>query len=441
MHSSTRVQLEAEHEPEVKLRILRTASNLIRYQHPPKSRHACNYPSRAVTIHYATGETLEMRHLEQIEVNQERLIEYFMQLARQNTPPRHEAAAMKVAESWLRKLGFEFFYDDAGDKIGGEIGNLIAFKQGNIPDAPSIFFSSHFDTVEPTPGLEPRVDGPRIVSDGTTLVGADDKSGLAAIFEAMTILDEQQLPHGDIQLLLTICEEIGLVGAKYLDPKLIKAKYGFVLDCGPPIGSTIYQAPYHEILEVHVHGRSAHAGAEPENGVSAIRIAALAITRMKLGRIDHETTANVGIINGGTATNIIAGKCYLKCESRSRDKAKVERQTAVMVEALHTAAQELGGTIEIDVNRAYDGYEHSLDSPVLQIAEKATEAIGLEHILQVTGGGADANFFNLYGIPTAVIACAMNNIHRHDEYLVIDDLVKSAQQVVSIVKTAAQWTD
>lgn len=253
----------------------------------------------------------------------------------------------------------------------------------------------------------------------------------------MYVVKERNIPHGDIQLLLTICEEIGLQGAKFLDPKLIKADYGFVLDCGPPIGSAIYLAPYQDEMEVTIHGIPAHAGAEPENGVSAIRIAALAISRMKLGRIDPETTANVGIIQGGTATNIITPEVYLKCESRSRNLAKLEKLTESMRETFEAAAAELGGTVEFVQERQYNGYELGLDDPVMKIVEQATEAIGLDYFPRVTGGGADANYFNEFGVPTAVIACAMINIHRHDEYANISDMVLSAKQCVSIVQTAA----
>ncbi|HEX5324384.1 MAG TPA: M20/M25/M40 family metallo-hydrolase, partial [Capsulimonadaceae bacterium] len=178
-----------------------------------------------------------------IPVNQDRLVEIYMELARQNTPPRQEKAASDLAKKRLEALGFECFYDDAGEKVGGNVGNLIAFKKGTVSSAPPIFFSAHFDTVEPTPGLEPIIDGDIIRSDGKTLCGADDKCGLAPIIEGMYQLQEQDISHGDIQLLLTICEEIGLVGAKAMDPKLIKAKYGFVLDSGPPVGAYIYQAP------------------------------------------------------------------------------------------------------------------------------------------------------------------------------------------------------
>jgi len=377
----------------------------------------------------------------QIPVNQDRLVEIYLELARQNTPPRQERAASELAKKRLEALGFECFYDDAGEKVGGNVGNLIAYKKGTVSAAPPIFFSAHFDTVEPTPDINLIVEDDIIRSDGKTLCGADDKCGLAPIIEGMYILQEQDTSHGDIQLLLTICEEIGLVGAKVMDPKLIKAKYGFVLDSGPPVGAYIYQAPTQDIFEVWVRGKASHAGAAPEDGISAIRIAAKAISQMKLGRIDPETTANVGIIRGGHATNIIPDEVYLKCEARSRNPEKLARQMQHMTELFETSAAELGGTCDIKVEHAYHGYELKMDSPVLKIAEKATEAIGLEFILRVTGGGSDGNIFNAHGIPTTVLGNGMQNIHRHDEFVKISDMVKSAELVVSIAQTAAEWRE
>ena len=373
-----------------------------------------------------------------VTVNQERLVQTFLDLARQNTPPRQEKAASEIAFQTLKELGFQCEYDDAGDKVGGTIGNLIAFKKGTVAAAPPIFFSAHFDTVEPTPGLEPIVEGDIIKSDGKTIVGADDKCGMAPILEAMHLLDEQNIPHGDIQLLLTICEEIGLVGAKHMDPRRIRAKYGFVLDAGPPVGSFVYSAPSQDIFDVYIHGKPAHAGAQPEDGVSAIAVAARAIARMKLGRVDHETTANIGIIEGGTATNIIPAECYLKCEARSRNPAKLDKQRDAMLAVLQEEAEKAGATVDVQMNRAYTYYELPMDSPVLSIAEAATERAGLEFLLRVTGGGADSNIFNEFGVPTTVLGCGMVNIHRHDEYCTISDMVRSTQLVVSIVQTAAE---
>jgi len=376
---------------------------------------------------------------EAVTVNQERLTQTFLNLVRQNTPPRQEKAASEIGHRILSELGFECTYDDAGEKVSGNVGNLIAFKKGTIADAPTIFFSAHFDTVEPTPGLEPILDGDVIRSNGDTILGADDKCGMAPILEAMRILDEQSIPHGDIQLLLTICEEIGLVGAKHLDPKQIKAQFGYVLDAGPPVGSLVYSAPTQDIFEVWIHGKPSHAGAQPEDGISAILVAARAIARMKLGRIDPETTANVGVITGGTATNIIPAECYLKCEARSRNQDKLDKQRDHMIACFREEAAAAGVTVEIKTENAYQAYELGMDDPVLTIGMAAAERIGLEPLLRVTGGGADANVFNTNGVPTTVLGCGMQNIHRHDEFVHISDMVKSTQLVVSIVQTAAQW--
>lgn len=376
---------------------------------------------------------------EAVTVNQERLTQTFLNLVRQNTPPRQEKAASEIGHRILSELGFECTYDDAGEKVSGNVGNLIAFKKGTIADAPTIFFSAHFDTVEPTPGLEPILDGDVIQSNGDTILGADDKCGMAPILEAMRILDEQSIPHGDIQLLLTICEEIGLVGAKHLDPKQIKAQFGYVLDAGPPVGSLVYSAPTQDIFEVWIHGKPSHAGAQPEDGISAILVAARAIARMKLGRIDPETTANVGVITGGTATNIIPAECYLKCEARSRNQDKLDKQRDHMIACFREEAAAAGVTVEIKTENAYQAYELGMDDPVLTIGMAAAERIGLEPLLRVTGGGADANVFNTNGVPTTVLGCGMQNIHRHDEFVHISDMVKSTQLVVSIVQTAAQW--
>lgn len=376
---------------------------------------------------------------EPVAVNETRLVETFLELVRQNTPPRSEKAASEIGCRILSELGFDCEYDDAGEKVGGNIGNLIAFKKGTVPDAPPIFFSAHFDTVEATPGLEPIIDGDIIRSNGDTILGADDKCGMAPILESMRILDEQNIPHGDIQLLLTICEEIGLVGAKHMDPSRIKAQFGYVLDAGPPVGSLVYSAPTQDIFEVWIHGKPAHAGAQPEDGVSAILTAARAVARMKLGRVDHETTANVGIITGGTATNIIPAECYLKCEARSRSQAKLDKQRDHMIACFQEEAAAVGITVEIKSENAYQMYELGMEDPVLTVGMAAAERIGLEPLLRVTGGGADANIFNAMGVPTTVLGCGMQNIHRHDEFVHISDMVKSTQLVVSIVQTAAGY--
>lgn len=374
-------------------------------------------------------------------VNQSRLLDTFLTLVHFNTPSRHEKPVSEWTAAYLEKLGFTVEFDDAHERLPGEkgsIGNLIAFKKGTVPDAPGIFFSSHFDTVEPTPGLEVKIEGDIISAASDTILGADDKCGMAPILEAMTYLHESGEAHGDIQLLLMICEEIGLVGARLIDPNRIKAKYGFVLDAGPPVGTMTYAAPAQNSMRVTITGKQAHAGVEPEKGISAIVAASNAISKMTLGRIDSETTANIGTIHGGLARNIVAGEVVIVAEARSRSQAKLEAQTAHMREVFEREAAAIGATATVEVIGEYPAYRLEKDSPVLQLATKAAEAAGFPVGYAESGGGSDGNHFNGYGVPTTVLATGMEKVHTHAEFCTISDMVKDTQWIVEIVRAAAQ---
>jgi tripeptide aminopeptidase len=375
------------------------------------------------------------------EPNQQRLLDTFLTLVRFNTPSKAEKPASEWAAEYLRAIGFTVEWDDAGEKVGGNIGNLIAFKKGTVPDAPPIFFSAHFDTVEPTPGLEIAIEDDVIRSTSDTILGADDKCGVAPILEGMSLLNESGEPHGDIQLLLMICEEIGLVGAKMMDPSRIKAKYGFVLDSGPPLGALTYTAPSQNSLRVRIEGKPAHAGVAPEKGVSAIVAAARAIAAMKLGRIDEETTANVGVIEGGTARNIVPAEVTMICEARSRTQAKLDAQTAHMKDVFEREAAAVGATAYVEVIEEYRSYNLQESDPVLQIAVQAAQAADLPVKLRPSGGGSDGNIFNDFGFPTTVLATGMQQIHTHDEFCTISDMVKDARWVVEIVRAARDFRE
>ena len=373
-----------------------------------------------------------------VAVNEKRLLETFLTLVRFNTPSRSEKTASEWAADYLRGLGFTVEWDDAGEKVGGNIGNLIAFKKGTIAGAPGVFFSSHFDTVEATPGLEIAIEGDIIRSASDTILGADDKCGVAPILEGMALLHESGEAHGDIQLLLTICEEIGLVGAKLLDPSRIKAKYGFVLDSGPPIGAMVSSAPSQNSFRVRIEGAPAHAGVAPEKGVNAIVAAANAIAKMKLGRIDEDTTANIGIIQGGSGRNIVPAEVTLTGEARSRTQSKLDAQTAHMKETFEREAAALGAIAHVEVTEEYKTYYLPEDSPVAKIAKTAAQNLGFPTSFHATGGGSDANIFNGYGVPTTVLATGMQKVHTHDEFCSIEAMVKDAQWVVEIVRTARE---
>ena len=371
-----------------------------------------------------------------VTVNEPRLLDTFLTLVKFNTPSKHEKIASEYCADYLRKLGFTIEWDDAGEKVGGQVGNLFAFKPGTLLNAPAIFFSSHLDTVEATPGLEISIENGIIRSTSKTILGADDKSGVAPILEAMNLLSESGEPHGDIQIILTICEEIGLVGAKHIDPARIKAQYGFVLDSGPPIGGVTFTAPSQNSLIVRIEGKPSHAGAAPEEGISAIQVAANAISRMTQGRIDPETTANIGTIHGGTARNIVPAEVLIVAEARSRDNAKLAIQTAHMLETFEQAAGEMGAKAFVQVISEYRTYCLSETDTPIQLAKQAAEACGFPFELRESGGGSDANIFNDFGIPTTVLACGMQAIHTHDEFCEASDLTKDAQWVVEIVRAA-----
>ena len=372
---------------------------------------------------------------------EQRLLETFLALVHFNTPSKHEKPASDWCADFLRELGFSIQWDDAGEKVGGDTGNLFAFLPGNTPGAPGLLFSSHLDTVEPTPGLEVRVDGDRIDSVSDTILGADDKCGVAPILEAMRTLVETGAPRPDIQVVLTICEEIGLVGASLIDPTRIRARYGFVLDSGPPIGGIVCAAPAQDSIRVTVHGKPAHAGVHPEAGINAIVAASRAISAMKIGRIDDQTTANVGTIHGGTARNIVPAEVQLVCEARSRDNSRLDSQTAHMVETFERECASVGARAEIEVKRQYPAFRLDQDSETVRLAWNAAESIGVDPRLQESGGGSDANHFNGFGIPTAVLATGMREIHTHDEYCLLSDMVLDHNWIVAIVGHAATAAD
>jgi tripeptide aminopeptidase len=371
-------------------------------------------------------------------VDERRLLDTFLALVSFNTPSRQERPAAEWAAAFLEKAGFTVTFDDAAESVGGTVGNLFAFKPGTLRAAPGIFFSSHLDTVEPTPELQVAIDGDILSAASDTILGADDKCGVAPILEAMAWLAESGEPHGDLQVVLTICEEIGLVGAKLVDPTRIRARYGFVLDSGPPVGTLTVAAPYQNSLRVRIEGKASHAGVEPEKGISAIAAAAHAIAAMRLGRIDPETTANIGTIAGGTARNITPAEVRIVGEARSRVADKLAAQTAHMKETFERECAAVGARAEVEVIEEYGGYRLTEDDTVVRIATRAAEAAGLPVAYAESGGGSDGNIFNGYGFPTTVLACGMEKIHTHDEFCRLSDMVKDVHWVIEIVRAAAR---
>ncbi len=370
-------------------------------------------------------------------IREDRLVELFLSLVRIDSPALGEAEVVAWTKRRLQDLGIEVHEDDAGRRIGGIANNVIAWLRGD-PQKPKVFLSAHFDTVEPTAGLEVEERGGVFYSRSDTILGADDKGGMAPAIEAVIALKESGEPHGDVCLLLSVAEEIGLKGAEALDIQDLGLDFGYVLDTGPPVGSFVTRTATHDKMDIVVRGRPAHAGKDPENGINAIQVASRAIADMRIGRIGPETTSNLGIISGGTAVNVVCPSVTIRAEARSTSVEELDKQTAHMIERFETAAREAGTTVEIHHERHYDAYHVPDDSQVVRIAQAASRSLGFDPQLRTTLGGSDANVYNAKGLPCIVVGTGMKQIHTHDEHISRTDLVDTARLAYALLLEAAK---
>ena len=371
-------------------------------------------------------------------INEARLIQLFLDLCNINSPSRQEQEVVEWMKGFLTQNDLHWTEDNAGEVIGGNANNLIVHVPGNLPGAPRIFLSAHFDTVEPTPDLViEEVDGVfRSASD--TILGADDKGGMAPAIEAVLALKASGEAHGDIYLLLSVAEEIGLLGAVALQIEDLNLDYGFVLDTGPPVGTYVTRTANHDKMDITITGKPAHAGKDPEKGINAIQVAADAIAQMTLGRIDAETTANIGIITGGTGTNVVCPEVTIKAEARSTNVETLDAQVAHMKQCFTDAASKWGAEVRFDYKRHYNAYTIDETSEVVRVGQEASRNLGLDNMLRTTLGGSDANIYNAMGVPTIVMATGMDKIHTHDEFISRADLIKTAELALEVIRVAAK---
>src|ERR687884_723910 len=319
-------------------------------------------------------------------INQERIKNLLLELVQIDSVSRKERDVAERIKKYCEEMGAQVEIDDAGAKVGGNSGNVIARFPGTLPTAEPIMMSAHMDTVVPGEGVKPIVEGDIIRSDGTTVLGGDDKSGCAVIIETIRCLQEQSIPHAPIEAVFSICEEVGLLGAKHVDVSKLRAKYGLVFDSDDP-GFLFTKGPSANHMEFKIYGLEAHAGVAPEEGISAIKIAAEAIAAMKLGRIDEETTANIGVIRGGEATNTITNLVTLKGEARSLNEEKLKAQCDHMVKCFEDAAAKYEVTVDGKTTKAwveskvepeYYAMNVSDDSRVVQLVKQAAAQMGLK---------------------------------------------------------------
>jgi tripeptide aminopeptidase len=371
-------------------------------------------------------------------INEERLVKLFKDLCLINAPALQEKDCFDFVFNHLKAMGLEVSEDDAGKKIGGNSNNIIAWLKGNKPSASKIFLSAHLDTVEPTAGLTIEEKDGVFYSSSDTILGADDKGGMAPAIEAVQCLMESRAPHGDVCLLFSVAEEIGLKGAEALDIQSLGLDFGYVLDTGPPVGTFVTRTATHDKLDITIIGKPAHAGKDPEKGINAIQVASSAIAGMRMGRIGPETTANLGIISGGTGVNVVCAQVKIRAEARSTSVEELDKQVGHMIQRFEEAARQWGAEVKIDHERHYDSYNIPAESKVVQVAQAASRGMGFDPVLRTTLGGSDANVYNAKGVPCIVVATGMDKIHTHDEYISRKDLVNTAELAYNLILKSAE---
>lgn len=370
-------------------------------------------------------------------MNPNRLLDLFFDLVRIESPSRSERGMAERCRAELEPLGFSVRVDGSAERTGSDTGNLLAHLPGTA--AGHIVLSAHLDTVQPCAGIRPVVEDGVVRSAGDTILSADDKAGVAAILEGLRTVVEAGVPRPDVTVLLTTCEEQHLLGSGALaEGELPVGAPCYVLDADGEPGTVITGAPCHWTLNAAFQGRAAHAGVVPEAGASAVLMAARAVASMQLGRLDEATTANIGVIAGGCATNVVPESCTLAGECRSLYPERAEAQKRAMTEALEQAAAQLGGTVGVEWTKSYDAVLYDEDDPLVQGIVRAARAAGLQPSFRHSGGGSDANVLAARGVRAVTLGVGMADFHSTEEHIAVADLEGAARLVEALVAEAVR---
>ena len=367
-------------------------------------------------------------------MNKERLINEFIELVQIDSETMNEQQIGPVIVEKMKSLGMEVTLDQSQSKTGYGFDNVYGILKGNDTSKKTVFFTTHMDTVTPGNGIKPIINNDYIETDKTTILGADDKAGIAACFESIRHIQEQDIKHGDIEFVITVGEESGLVGAKAFDESLIKADFGYAVDGMGPIGTMVVQAPTQSKIKINIQGKKAHAGMAPEEGISAIEVASLAVSNMPLGRINENTTANIGTFIAEGPTNIVSDSVEIIAEARSLIDEEMSDQVNKMKEAVKVACDQYNTTYTFEHEVMYPSFKYTEQDQVVSIAKNATERIGLEANIIKAGGGSDGNVFSGKGKPTIILSVGYEDIHTTDEKMSIDRLVQVTEQISSIIE-------
>ncbi|MBN2039284.1 MAG: M20/M25/M40 family metallo-hydrolase [Spirochaetes bacterium] len=367
----------------------------------------------------------------QININRDRLIDYFIDLVRIPSPSWKEEKVIEYIINVISKYkdDVEYYKYKCGDSF-----NLLIRLKGNLQTMP-LLFSGHMDTVIPCENVKPVISDTKITSDGTTILGADDKAAIAVFLEVIACLKENNAVHGTVEFLLTCAEETGLHGVKGFDVSLLQSKAGFVFDSNGGIGRVMIKAPFQITYDIQIKGKAAHAGIAPEKGISAIRIASEIISSIPHGRIDEETTANVGMISGGKATNIVAEDTSIALEVRSMDRQKLKAVEKEMENTARTVTKKYKGKISINKRLEYSGYSIKPDDKLIRLLSDSMKKIKIKPVYEASGGGSDTNVLNKAGIKAVNLSIGMRDVHTRKENIMIKDLIDGARLVYAIIRT------
>ena len=372
------------------------------------------------------------------EAERRQLNELFAELCAIPSPFGHEAACAKRVRDELESLGLHVAADDAAPRAEAECGNLLARIPGRLPR--SVLLCAHLDTVPVSGPIEPVVVDDGWESAGDTILGADNKAAVAVMLAAARRCAVEGAPVG-LELLFTVSEEDGLKGAKAFDASQLRSDFGYVYDHASPIGEVVVASPTYFRLEATFHGKAAHAGIRPEEGRSAIVAAARAVTALRLGRLDAETTANVGSIEGGVeGTNVVPEHARFLAEARSLDDARIDAVVAEMIDRIYDAANDPACDVDADVGvqRLFQGYRHRADAPQVVAAERALAACGYEPRRIVTGGGSDANALEAQGFPCTNLANGTERNHEPTERVSVAALESMLDVTYALLEAAAE---
>lgn len=361
------------------------------------------------------------------------VVKYFMELVSIDSESKNERAMADKIKADLISMGAEVTEDSAHHQTGGNAGNIYGWIAGD-ETRDAILLCAHLDTVKPGNGIKATITDGRIHTDGTTVLGGDDKSGVAEIMIGIQRIVKSGVSHAPIEILFTISEEIGLLGAKLFDKQLLRAKFGYALDTHE-VGELVNAAPAQNSIKINIHGKEAHAGVEPEKGINAIRVAAEAIASMPNGRIDFETTCNIGQIEGGVATNIVPNLVAIKGEARSHNPAKLDQVSSDMKKAVEYAIRRNpNSSFDWVCQREYDAFCLSEESPVLKLAVDALLELDIPVKVCAGGGGSDANIINAAGIPVLICGTGMNKVHTVQEDILVSELERGADFIENLIK-------